>query len=445
MKKITLLIIDDEENLCKSISFALRNENIEFHGALSGVEGLRMMPEVSPDAVLLDLRLPDQSGLVVLQELIASYPDLPIIMISAHGDTKAAVQAIRLGAVDYLTKPFDVDELLVLVKSCLERRKLKAEVAYHRQNSTKVSRIVGDSPPLHKLQEQLQRVSKSSARSILLCGETGTGKGLVARTLHNMWCEQNAPFIQVNCAALPENLIEAELFGAEKGAYTGAVNRRIGLVEMADGGTLFLDEIGELPLLIQSKFLTFLEGQTYRPVGSPRELTSNARVISATNRDLAVSQREGRFRRDLFFRLSMMPITIPPLRKRLEDIKTLTLYFSEIFAASEGCRAISFSEQALELFSEYPWPGNVRELKNLVERLTILYPGKEITISHLPNEFGASYEFDNSTIEERLSSKEREVIQKALSDSGGKKGLAAETLGISRHALKRRMQRLGMS
>lgn len=444
MQQTQLLVIDDERNLARSLQFALRHEGIAVTGALSASEGLAQAKALSPDAVLLDLRLPDRSGQEVLQDLALELPELPVIMISAHGDTKAAVQAVQAGAVDYLAKPFDIDELLVILRNCLERRKLKAQVRYLQTRAGRTL-LIGEAPAIRHLHEQIDRIAQSSARRVLISGDTGTGKGLVARILHEAWFGADAPFVEVNCAALPGDLVEAELFGAERGAYTGAVERRDGLVRIADNGTLFLDEIGEMDLRLQAKILTFLESGSYRPVGSRRELTSKARIIAASNRDLQEQVEQGTFREDLYFRLNILPLDVPPLAGRGDDIWLLALYFAEQFAEKEGSEPVEFSQEVRAAFASYPWPGNVRELRNIVERLTILYPGRRIGTGQLPPEFSGYGGGEIATgIKDMIARTEHEVIAAALEQAGGRKGLAAEQLGISRHALKRRMQRLGM-
>jgi two-component system, NtrC family, response regulator AtoC len=444
MDQTQLLVIDDERNLARSLEFALRREGIVVTGAASASEGLVRARSLAPDAILLDLRLPDRSGQDVLQELALDFPETPVIMISAHGDTKAAVQAVRAGAVDYLTKPFDIEELLLILRHCLERRKLRAQVRYY-QGKSSTSQLIGNAPVIMSLHQQINRIAQSSARRVLVGGDTGTGKGLVARVLHEAWFGPDASFVEVNCAALPSDLVEAELFGAERGAYTGSVERRDGLVRIADSGTLFLDEIGEMDLKLQAKVLTFLESGSYRPIGSARSLTSKARIIAASNRNLLEQVEQGRFREDLYFRLNILPLEIPALADRGEDIWLLAHYFAEQFALSEGCKAVEFSKAVRSAFLNYPWPGNVRELRNIVERLTILYPGRAVDLAHLPPEF-AEHGSDPSSdgIRDQLARTELEVITTAIAQAGGRKGIAAEQLGISRHALKRRMQRLGL-
>lgn len=440
-----ILIIDDEKNFVRSLSFGLEEEGLETEAAFSGEDGLEKVRATPPDMVLLDLRLPGMDGMAVLTELTRDYPALPVVMISAHGDTRAAVQAVKAGAADYLTKPFALDEVLHLIETTTHRQRMRQELGYHRERAAALSSdLVGDSAPMKTLWETIQRVATSSAARILLQGESGTGKALVARAIHAESPRARDAFVEINCAALPEQLIEAELFGAEKGAYTGAHQKRIGLVSLADRGTLFLDEVGELPLALQAKLLHFLENGDYRPIGSSRSFSADVRVVAATNRSLDTEVREGRFREDLYFRLNVFELAIPPLRERGSDIQILAQELALRQAETEGCDPVHFSEAASEHLATYHWPGNVRELKNLVERLTILYPGSLIEPAHLPAEICNGRNV-SALLDDRLNQTERQIVLDALETAGGRKGDAARALGISRHALKRRMQRLGLS
>ncbi|GGY62455.1 sigma-54-dependent transcriptional regulator [Marinobacter zhanjiangensis] len=444
-----ILIVDDEKSFVRSMGFALSEAGFRTLNAHTGEEALTLLTEHTPDLMLLDLRLPGMSGMDVLAETACLYPELPVVMISAHGDTRAAVQAVKAGATDYLTKPFALDELLHLIGAVTERRQMRDELSYHRSRSANASGLVGSSEAMNSLWETVQRVAASSTGRILLMGESGTGKAVVARAIHQHSPRTGNAFVEINCAALPEQLIEAELFGAEKGAYTGAHQKRAGLVSLAHGGTLFLDEIGELPLSLQAKFLHFLENGDYRPVGGTASHTADVRVVAATNRSLEEEVRAGRFREDLFFRLNVIELVIPPLRERGEDLRELLDVFIESRAREEGCRPISVPPETLDRLVAYHWPGNVRELRNLVERLTILHPGQRIRPAQLPAEFQPAtpggQPSRHASLEEQLEETEREMIQQALDQTGGHKGRAAEQLGMSRHAFKRRLHRLGLT
>lgn len=445
MSIVSVLVIDDEHNLVRSIRFALQDQQMTVLGAHTGAEGLSLAETEQPDVILLDLGLPDISGLDVLTRLKADNPDIPVIMISAHGDTRAAVRAVKEGAVDYITKPFDWDELVLLIRRSSEHSRMARELAFLRSQQTHRSKLVGYSASMQRLHRLIEQIGSSNAKTLLISGPSGTGKALIARSLHDIRFA-SAPFIEVNCAALPEQLIEAELFGAERGAYTGASQRRTGLIGLADGGTLFLDEIGELPLPLQAKLLSFLENRSYRPIGASRELQAEVLIIAATNRDLKAEVSAGRFRSDLFFRLNILPIQAPPLAERREDVELLIHFFSEHFAAQEGCDQPHWSSEVIKRLKGYHWPGNVRELRNLVERMTILYPGEEIQPQLLPDEYLGTVEAEpaQSDYADAIETRERELILEALRETGGRKGQAAERLGISRHALKRRIQRLGI-
>ncbi|WP_132258773.1 sigma-54-dependent transcriptional regulator [Paucimonas lemoignei] len=451
----SILIIDDESNLVRSLTFALEDEGHTVHGAGTAADGLSAAARVQPDLILLDLKLPDMSGLDVLEALKAQQTAAQIIMISAHGDTRSAVKAVKLGAADYITKPFDLDDLSMTIRATLERRQMADELAFHRGETLRESGLLGNSGAIRELVGTVERVATSNAMRILVLGESGTGKALVARAIHSASPRASAPFIEINCASLPEQLIEAELFGAEKGAYTGAHQRRVGLVALADKGTLFLDEIGELPLPLQAKLLHFLENGQYRPIGSGRTQTADVRVVAATNRDLAAAVVEASFREDLYFRLNVIQLNIPPLRERDDDVLALIEHFSREFAREERTRPITFSDEAKQALLAYRWPGNVRELKNLIERFTILYPGGKVDVSALPRELVSHDDMQlikpvsvqlpgSPNIEDALASTERELMLNALREAGGHKGQAAERLGISRHAFKRRLQRLGI-
>lgn len=450
MSQISVLIVDDEASFVRSLVFALKGEGMVARGVHSGEDGVASVKAERPDIVLLDLRLPGIDGMAVLAALREHDPSLPVVMISAHGDTRAAVQAVKLGAVDYLTKPFELDEMVMTIRAAIDRDRTAQELDYHRRRAIPETGLIGDSAGMESLRATVARVAASSASRVLLLGESGTGKALVARAVHAGSPRVGNAFVEVNCAALPEQLIEAELFGAEKGAYTGAHQKRTGLVTLADGGTLFLDEIGELPLALQAKLLHFLENGTYRPVGSGRAATADVRVVAATNRDLTEEVRAGRFREDLFYRLNVITVHIPALRERAQDVLVLARHFADIQAREEGCPPVLLTPEAEASLQAHGWPGNVRELKNLIERLTILLPGRRVLPDDLPPEFHAASggaglaAAGQSPIERRLEATERDLVMDALQQVSGHKGRAAELLGISRHALKRRLQRLGL-
>ena len=445
MSDIHVLIVDDEEALVRSLSYALRAEGMRISAANSGEAALELLSgeHTDIDIVLLDLGLPGIDGIATLEGLRQRHAHLPVIMISAHGDTRAAVQAVKSGATDYLTKPFELDELLAVIATTLALVQVPEAPGQGEVSAELAAGLLGHSPAMRALHEAVQRIARSSATRILLLGESGTGKTLVAQALHNHSARAAQGFVEVNCAALPEQLIEAELFGSEKGAYTGAHQKRAGLVSQANGGTLFLDEIGELPLALQAKLLHFLENGSYRAVGANAASHADVRVVAATNRDLAEDVRLGRFREDLFYRLNVITLDIPALRERGEDVLLLAQHFARRQAAEEGVEPIRFAADSATALVHHRWPGNVRELKNLVERLTILSPGQLISPDLLPLPPPGGQDAPQ-VLGDQLERAERDLVSDALSRTAGHKGLAANLLGISRHALKRRLQRLGL-
>ncbi|MBN9670090.1 sigma-54-dependent transcriptional regulator [Roseibium aggregatum] len=444
MTSPNVLIIDDEINLTRSLAFTLRQAGMDCKEAHNGHIGCKIAQRETPDIVLLDVRMPGMGGLEVLGWFNEELPGVPVIMMSALDDTQDAVSAIKMGAVDYVSKPFDVDELIHLLNETETRRQLASEVRYLRERSIEFD-FIGGSAGIAQLRRDIERIAASQAQTVFLTGETGVGKAVVARELHRQGSGLDASFVEVNCATLPVRQIDTELFGAERGGGHGSPSRPRGLVEIANGGTLFLDEIGEMPLEVQAKLLNFLETRSYRVAGSNREYHADVRVIAATNKDLAASVDAGDFRRDLFFRLNVVPIAIPPLREREKDIELLAVHFAVKHAQSSVSAPIGFDKTTREFFLSYDWPGNVRELKNLVERLSILYPGQTITADRLPPEIKSVEPKRALSIEQSMENVERDLIREALMRSKGKKGLAADRLGISRHALKRKMQRLGLA
>jgi DNA-binding NtrC family response regulator len=443
---ISVLLVDDEPAFVRSLSYALKQQGMRVTGVHDCASALAVLATAKPDIALVDLRMPGIDGMGTLERLRTQMPALPVIMVSAHGDTRAAVQAVKAGAADYLTKPFELDELVHCISATLERGRTPQEVGHHQQRARPDSGLIGESDSMAHLRDTVARVAASSTARVLLFGESGTGKALVARALHTQSNRSAQAFVEVNCAALPEQLIESELFGAERGSYTGAHQKRTGLVTMADGGSLFLDEVGELPLTVQAKLLHFLENGTYRTVGGSKTLHADVRVVAATNRDLGKAVAAGGFREDLFYRLNVIHIPVPALRERGRDMILLAEHFANHYAAQEGVGEIRLSEAVKTALHAHGWPGNVRELKNLIERLTILHPGREVSLTDLPHELQEAHPQvpDSEGLTDQLERAERELLLDALNQNGGHKARAAEHLGISRHALKRRLQRLGL-
>ncbi len=398
-----ILVVDDEEDIRASLRMILEYEGLEVIEAASGREAVALLVEARPDAVLLDIKMPRMDGLEVLRELRERDPELPVVMISGHGTIATAVEATRLGAFDFMEKPLERERVLLVLRNALQLRRLEEENRQWRLSFEARYRMVGDSPALRRVQELIARAAPTKA-PVLITGESGTGKELVARAIHGNSPRARRPFVKVNCAAIPEELIESELFGHEKGAFTGATREQVGKFQQADGGTLFLDEIGDMSLRTQSKVLRALQDGEIEPVGAARTLTVDVRVIAATNKDLAREIEAGRFREDLYYRLHVVPIHVPPLRERREDIPQLVDYFVEIFCRENNYRRRRFAPEAIEALQRMPWPGNVRELRNAVERLVILAPHDPIRAADIPAGLGMplgaapSFEADGSVV-----------------------------------------------
>ncbi|HYV18857.1 MAG TPA: sigma-54 dependent transcriptional regulator [Verrucomicrobiae bacterium] len=372
-----ILVIDDEEAIRKSLRMVLEYEGYDMIEAASGPEGIETLRRESPDAVLLDIKMPGMDGMEVLQQARARDAHTPILMVSGHGDIPTAVDALRKGAYDFLEKPLETERVLAALRNAIERQRLRAENLVLRHKVEAGYRMIGEAPVLRSVREAIARAAPTSA-TVLISGESGTGKELIAWDIHMRSARADKPFVKVNCAAIPEELIESELFGHEKGAFTGATGRQQGKFVQADGGTIFLDEIGDMSARTQAKVLRVLEGGEVEPVGLAKTVRVDVRVIAATNKDLPVEIREGRFREDLFFRLNVVPIASPPLRDRREDIPALVAHFVEAFCADNNYRRRTFSPEAMVKMQARPWRGNIRELRNFVERILIMAEGEVI-------------------------------------------------------------------
>jgi two-component system nitrogen regulation response regulator NtrX len=390
-----ILIVDDEEDIRASLRMILSYEGMQVSEADSGESALRAVDARTPDAVLLDIKMPRMDGLEVLSELRNKDADIPVIVVSGHGTVQTAVEATRLGAFDFMEKPLERDRVLVVLRNALEQRRLQRENRDLRVSFEERYRLVGASAAMRAVHENIARAAPVRA-AVLITGESGTGKELVARAVHRNGPRANKPFVKVNCAAIPDDLIESELFGHEKGSFTGAVRDQVGKFVQADGGTLFLDEIGDMSLKTQSKVLRALQDGEIEPVGAAKSLTVDVRVLAATNKDLPEEIGAGRFREDLYFRLNVIPISLPPLRERSEDIPELVTWFAEWFCRENGLPPREFDTDALQALRAMPWRGNVRELRNAVERVLILSPGGRIRKSDLPSGLGLAPEAGGS-------------------------------------------------
>ena len=382
--KARIMIVDDEENIRKSLRMILEYEGYSVVEASSGEDALDMLAvQEMPDLILLDIMLPGKDGLGILQDLRRKPFAPDVIMISGQATVKAAVEATKLGAFDFMEKPLSRDQVLLRIRNALTQNRLLRECQDLKRKAEKRYEIIGSHPLIQGLWKEVQKIAPTNA-TVFIFGESGTGKELIARAIHNLSLRTKEPFVQVNCAAIPEELIESELFGHERGAFTGATEKKSGKFDQADGGTIFLDEIGDMSLKTQSKVLRVLEEGEVQKVGSSRTNKVDVRVIAATNKDLREEIGGGRFREDLFFRLNVVPLVSPPLRERKEDIPILTDYFCRTYADENNARAKRFAEDALEAMMKYPWKGNVRELRNLVERLIIMTDGEVIRRRDLP-------------------------------------------------------------
>ena len=443
-----ILVVDDERNIRTLCSRVLAGEQIEVHGVGTGKEGLQTADDVSPDLVLLDLRLPDMDGIEVLRALKARHAETAVIIITGFGQIQSAVEAMKAGATDYLEKPFEhLDKLKLAVARALEEVRARREIQrLHRlqEKEYRVDQLIGDSEVTRRLRDLIGKLARSEAATILIHGESGTGKELVARGLHYESARRDFPFMEVNCAAITETLFESELFGHEKGAFTDAKAAKKGLMELADRGTLFLDEVSEMSLNSQAKFLRVLQERVLRRVGGTRDIKVDLRIIAATNRPLEMRVKDGQFREDLFYRLNVIPILIPPLRERRDDIMPLARHFV-LDANTRFHKSIKgFTPEAERLMANYQWPGNVREVRNLIERLVILGSSDSIEPQHLPVQFAAQARqpvvTESSGDEPRtLAEVERAYIGQIMQRVESNKSKAAKILGISRQTLRKKL------
>ena len=438
-----ILIVDDEAGIRRSLAGILSDEGFEPSAVCDGDSAIRSIEEDgAPDLVLLDIAMPGRDGVEILVEITRRWPGLPVVMMSGHGTVESAVRTTRHGAYDFIEKPLSLDKVLLTIQHALEPHLLERENRNLRSQALRAHEIIGDSGAVRKLKEQIA-VAAPTNGWVLIHGENGTGKELVARQIHCQSRRANGPFVEVNCAAIPEELIESELFGHEKGAFTGAVATKRGRFEIAHGGTLFLDEIADMSLMTQAKVLRVLQERTFERVGGTETLESDVRVIAATNKNLEQEIAEGRFREDLYYRLNVIPFHVPPLRERSEDIATLARSFVDEFCAESGTRRKELSEAALERLRRHGWPGNVRELRNLMERVVILTPGPDIDAADLPATLGTSAPGNGrsaSSLEQARREFEREFLRARLDEHGWNISRTAEAIGIARESLSRKIK-----
>jgi two-component system, NtrC family, nitrogen regulation response regulator NtrX len=443
----TVLIVDDEPGIRKSLKGVLEDEGFDVDTAASGEECLKLLEDRFWSCILLDVWLPGIDGLETLESIQANHPDIAVIMISGHGNIETAVRATKLGAIDFIEKPLRLEKTILTVRNALHQRQLEIENQQMLASMASEWNIIGESPPMKALRQQINIASPTNGR-VLIYGESGTGKELVAHALHHQSQRERAPFVAMNCSAVPEELIESELFGHVKGAFTGANQTKHGKFELADGGTLFLDEVGDMSLKMQAKVLRVLEEQRFEPVGSSSGLSVDVRIIAATNKRLDEEMEKGSFRADLFYRLNVIPFQIPPLREHIEDVPMLVEHFNQRYSKENNRKSKKFTTDAMELLMSHSWPGNVRELRNIVERVVIMSQKIKIGADDIPLKVDllpsvTSYNFD--TYREASEAYEREFIMRKLAECQGNITRTAEAMSIDRSHLYRRMKALGIT
>ncbi len=458
MLKEKILAVDDEQSMREFLEIMLKKEGYRVSLASNGEEVLKLLEKDIFDLVLLDIRMPRMDGIAVLKKIKALSPETIVIMITAYASADTAIKAMKEGAYDYITKPFKIEEIKLIIKNALEKKNLQKENKLLKQvvrDRYHFDKIIGQSQKMLALYDLLEKVS-STKTNILITGESGTGKELAAKAIHYNSSRKDCPFITLNCGAIPESLIESELFGHMKGAFTDAIATKKGLFEVADEGTLFLDEISELPLLMQVKLLRVLQDREFKRVGGTEDIRVDVRIIAATNKDLEEAVREKRFREDLFYRLNVIQIKLPPLRERKEDISILAMHFLKKFSEELNKTILNFSPEALQLLLNYEYPGNVRELQNIIERAVALEASQELTAQNLRSYLDEHLHLKKGVwdldipsegidLEKLVEELERTLLQKALNKTHGIKKKAAELLGINFRSMRYRLEKYGLN
>ena len=450
MRRTRILVVDDEPGIRESLSGVLEDEGYLCSAVATGEECLEELARQSYEVVMLDVWLPGMDGLNTLERIQEiPFPDRPeVVIISGHGTIETAVRATKIGAFDFLEKPLTIEKVTVVVKNAIQQRRLEIELHRLKETTGDLPRIIGESVPMKALRQQLALMAATNGR-VLIFGESGTGKELIAQAIHAMSPRASDAFVEVNCAAIPEDLIESELFGHRKGSFTGAQEDKMGKLQKADGGTLFLDEVGDMSLKTQAKVLRALEEQRFEPVGGSESLQVDVRVVAATNKNLELEIERGNFREDLFYRLNVIPCYVPPLRERVEDIPLLVDYFLKEFTTAYGRKTKELTREAYQVLCEYSWPGNVRELKNLMERIVIMNPQVRVDSRHIPLNPARRAVFERpidhfGSLQEVREAAEREYILKKLEETKGNVTRTAELLGLERSNLYRKMKALGI-
>jgi two-component system nitrogen regulation response regulator NtrX len=450
----TILIVDDEESIRKSLKDILGDEGYEVATAASGREALDVLAEAQPALALLDIAMPDMDGIETLRRFKEARPEMQVVMITGHGTIDAAVQTTKMGAYDFLQKPLSLERVSLAVKHGLEEYRLRQENETLKKSIERRFELVGESAAIRSLKQQIALAGPTNGW-VLIHGESGSGKELVARAIHKASKRAAGPFVEVNCAAIPQELIESELFGHEKGSFTGATGMKRGKFELADRGTIFLDEIADMSLATQAKVLRVLEGQDFQRVGGTKTIKTDVRVVAASNKDLAGEIRKGSFREDLFYRLNVVPLEVPPLRERKDDIPLLVRHFLREFAADYGQKPKTVDAAALDLFIRYPWKGNVRELRNFMERMMIMVPGAAITAGDVPPPVSRPLTGRPSTdalgglgayatLKEARAAFEKEFIIRKLKENHGNISKTADEIDVERSNLHRKIKALGI-
>ncbi len=455
-----ILIVDDEKLIRWSLQKNLASEGYEVLEAEDGQQALEMLEDEGADLLLLDIRMPHKSGLEVLAHVVQHHPEIPVVLMTAFSSVEGAVDAMKRGAFDYLMKPFNHDEVLLVVRKALRATRLQRELALLKQQSEfGTENFIGKSEKMREVCRLINKIATSTATTVLVLGESGTGKDLAAKAIHYSSDRAAQPFVNITCSALPEQLLESELMGHEKGSFTGARDRKRGLFEVADGGTVFLDEIGDMGVGLQAKLLRILEEKTFRRVGGTKDLHVDVRIVGATNRNLENAVREGAFREDLYYRLMVIPVEIPSLRERLEDIPLLVTHFIDRFNVEFRKKTLGLTSDAMDCCEQYGWPGNVRELRNVIERAMILENKEFLDVEDLPHALREPFkDFDGSGSTGRtdttgfklpaggyaLRELEEQMVRQALERTDGNQSRAAELLDISRDSLRYKMRKFGM-
>jgi len=452
-----ILIVDDEESVRNSLAGVMRDEGYEVVSAVSGKEGIGLLHETQPSLALLDINMPEMDGIETLRRFKEMRPDMPVIMVTGHGTIETAVKTTKMGAYDFIMKPPEMEPLLLVVKHGLEESRLRQENESLKRSIERRHEIIGESEKIKTLKQQIALAGPTNGW-VLIHGESGTGKELVARAIHRASRRSSGPFVEVNCAAIPQELIESELFGHEKGSFTGATGMKRGKFELAHGGTIFLDEIADMSMATQAKVLRVLEGQEFQRVGGTKTLKADVRVIAASNKTLVDEIKKGAFREDLYYRLNVIPLEVPPLRERVDDIPRLVRHFLQEFSTEYGQKTKTIDDDALDLFVRYQWPGNVRELRNIIERLIIMAPAPVLRVQDVPPPINSSQPdrqasaapiggrggHNHATLKDARAAFERDFIMQKLRENGGNVSRTADAIGVERSNLHRKIKAHGI-